>query len=458
VTSAITGAEGRAVVRAGRHYLHTAIAVRRHPHASPAELKAFQDARLRQLLVHAYEHVPYYRKLFDRHRLHPRHIRGTVDLSLIPVSTKEDLRQPPPLDLIARGVDPGSLIPVRTSGTTGQPFLLRRTWLEESYAALFRARAFASFGLGLRARIAEVDVPRPIEYRNHKLMVRTIDSAGIHPSLSVDGAQPVDLTARQLEAFQPEMIVGRPGMLGRLADLLLAQGDHSVRPRILVTSGEVLTPLLRLRLTEAFGVEPLQAYTSQELQLAGWECRATNVIHVCDDGAIVEVLRDDLPVAPDEEGEVVATNLNAYAMPLIRYRLDDVVTRGPARCHCGQPFTTISAIQGRASDSFSLVDGRVVHPYHILKCFLPGIQGGIRQYQLVQERSDRIVLRVVPVGAVDPELEARMRKAVSPVLGAGIEFRVMMVDDILPDPSGRSRHALSLLSSKADLPPLAANA
>jgi phenylacetate-coenzyme A ligase PaaK-like adenylate-forming protein len=87
VSRPIVEVEERAAMRAGRHYLHTAIAVHRHAHASPTELRAFQDARLRQLLVHAYEHVPYYRRLFDRHRLHPRHIRGTVDLGLIPLST-----------------------------------------------------------------------------------------------------------------------------------------------------------------------------------------------------------------------------------------------------------------------------------------------------------------------------------------------------------------------------------
>lgn len=253
MTSAIAVTAGRAAMRAGRQYLHTAIAVHRHAHASPAELKAFQDARLRQLVVHAYEYVPYYRKLFDRHRLHPRHIRGTVDLDLIPVSTREDLLARPPLDLIARGIDPGSLIPVRGDGTTEKSLVVRRTWLEESYAALFRARAYSSFGLGMRGRIAELGVPRPAEYRNHKLVGRTIESVGIHPALMVDGRQSPAAIAAQLEAFQPEMIIGLPGMLCVLANHLEGSGRDNVRPRIVLTGGEVLTPLVRQRLTEVFG-------------------------------------------------------------------------------------------------------------------------------------------------------------------------------------------------------------
>ncbi len=457
MTSAIAVTAGRAAMRAGRQYLHTAIAVHRHPHASALELKAFQDARLRQLVIHAYEYVPYYRKLFDRQRLHPRHIRGSVDLDLIPPSTGDDLRAAPPRDLITRGIDPGSLIPVRGGGATDRPFVIRRTWLEQSYAALYRARAFASFGLGMRGRIAEVGVPRPADYQHHKLVGRTIESVGIHPTLSLDGRLGPAITAAHLEAFQPDMIVGLPGMLCLLANHLQGDRGHNIRPRIVVTAGEVLTPLVRERLTGVFGVEPLQIYTSHEVQLLGWECRATKAIHACEDGAIVEVLRDDVPVGPGEQGEVVTTNLNAYAMPLIRYRLADVVTRGPQSCHCGQPFSAISTIQGRVTDAFSFPDGRTIYPSRILECFPPNIHEWVRQYQLVQVRPDRIVLRIVPAGKVSPDLSARMGKPVSAILGPAVEFRVEPVPDLPLDANGKLPHSLSLVTSNDDAPPLAAH-
>ena len=59
---------------------------------SRAELRASQDAALRRLALHAYDQVRYYRKLFDRHRLHPRHLRGVVDLDLVPPTSRDDLR------------------------------------------------------------------------------------------------------------------------------------------------------------------------------------------------------------------------------------------------------------------------------------------------------------------------------------------------------------------------------
>ncbi len=76
-----------------------------------------------------------------------------------------------------------------------------------------------------------------------------------------------------------------------------------------------------------------------------WECRHSGDLHTCDDGVLVEVLRDGRPAEPGERGEVVVTNLHAYAMPFIRYRIGDLATRG-APCGCGAPFSTIGEITG----------------------------------------------------------------------------------------------------------------
>ena len=162
-----------------------------------------------------------------------------------------------------------------------------------------------------------------------------------------------------------------------------------------------------------------ETYGSHEFPLLGWECGQTGEFHTCDDGLILEVLHEGRPAEPGEQGEVVATNLHAYSMPFIRYRLGDVATRGDQSCACGQPFSTIRSIQGRMIDYFPLPDGRMIHPYQILSSFIGGGDSWIRQYQLLQERRDRIVLRVLPVHIPEPEFLARLEQSVRPLLGAG---------------------------------------
>lgn len=430
----------------GPQLLRTARAVLRHPTAPRAELKAFQDAQLRRLVVHAYESVPYYRKLFDQHRLHPRHIRGTIDLDLIPISSKQAFQSRSATDLIARGLDPAKLLSVYTNGSTGEPLIVRRTWEEQGFNMMFRERCWRAFGLNLHERIATVGQRKPPDPKDKKTLGRALQAIGFHPRLRLDGMQPPEDIAFQLAAFRPQMLVGIPGMLCLVADYLIASGRQDIRPRILVTGGEVLTPLMRQRLHKAFGVEPLQTYASHEFPLMGWECRQTGEMHSCDDAGIVEVIKSGRPAGPGEDGEVVVTNLHAYAMPFIRYRLADVATRGNERCGCGQPFSTVRAIQGRMIDYFPLPDGRLVHPYEILR-LIPRVDAWIRQYHLLQDRADRIVMQVVPSHTPVPELQQLISQAVAPLIGCGIEFQVRVVDAIPPGPGGKRRHSCSLVSS-----------
>jgi phenylacetate-CoA ligase len=418
--------------------------VGRHSRAAREELREFQDARLRRLLVHAYERVPYYRKLFDRHRLHPRHIRGVVDLELIPVSTKQDLRTQRESDVLAAGLDPARLRAVRTSGSSGEPFTIRRTVAEEKLHYLFAMRALHAMGVRARDRRASVTLRRE-PHLSRKPIGRVLQALGFDRRVALNGLDdPADLAA-SLRAQRPEVITGMPGMLCRVAEHLLDRGDESIRPRLLVVGGEVLTPVMRRRLTEAFAAPVRQTYASHEFPLLGWECTSTGDYHTSDDGVLIEILQGGRPAAPGEQGEVVATNLHAYAMPFIRYRLGDLVTRGDERCACGKPFSSIGSVQGRTIDYFTLPGGRVLHPYDILTTLIKGDDGWIRQYQLLQERPDRIVLRVLPTESSVSEQVARVERAVERILGPEVGFRVQLLDELPLEPSGKFRPARSLV-------------
>jgi phenylacetate-CoA ligase len=431
------------------HMLGTTLGLIRHNRASQAELRAFQDAALRRLLVHAYERVPYYRKLFDRHRLHPRHIRGVMDLDLIPMSSKQELREQRDSNLLASGLDPATLLTARTSGSSGEPFTVRRTWGEDKLQYLFRLRAYASMGLRPGDRQAMLNLRRPGNPLDGKLIGRTLGGLGISRTLSINGLESPAHIIAELREFQPDVVIGMPGMLSRVADELIAAGETDIRPRFLVVGGEVLSPLAQSRLTRAFGAQVFQTYGSHEFPLLAWECAHAGVFHANDDGVILEVLRDGRPAQPGEQGEVVATNLHAYSMPFIRYRLGDLVSHGPEACACGRPFSTISDIQGRVIDTFRLPDGRVLHPYHVLTSFIAGADSWIRQYQLLQERPNRIVLRIKPVAGPVSEQVSAIERSVRPLLGPGVDFGVQLLDEIPLESSGKFRVLRSLVRSDA---------
>src|SRR3972149_8842888 len=223
-----------------------------------------------------------------------------------------------------------------------------------------------------------------------------------------------------------------------------------IRPRFIRVSGWVLTPIMRRRISQTFEAPVFEAYTNREFGLIAWECKETGELHTSDDSIIVEVLKDGRPAATGERGEVVGTNLHSFAMPFIRYKLGDIVTKGFETCRCGQTFSTIRAIQGRMLDYFLLPGGRVIHPSEITIRHILGAAPWIRQYQLIQEQEDRIILRAVPSTAPTPQELARLEESVINFLGQDVEFRVVLVPGIQIEPSGKFRISRSLVRSDYD--------
>ena len=431
--------------------LSTLLMLARRSRASRDEVRAFQDLRLRQLVAHAYDRVPHYRRLFDRHGVRPSDIRGTADLSAIPITSRPDLQSLPAHDVLARGVRPDRLIVRKTSGSTGQPLAIRRTWIEERILGMLRLRAYHHFGLRVRDRRAHIVLERPPQASDHQLPLRLLHAVGWYRLRDVGCLlEPHDIV-RALAAYDPDVVMGSPGVLSHVA---LSTGDddrRSVRPRFITVGGEVLTPLMRRQIADGFRAPVFQTYGSHEFNLLAWECSATGAFHVCDDGMILEVVHDDRAAAPGERGEVVGTALHSFAMPFIRYRLGDLVAQGGERCGCGQPFPTIRTIHGRMLDYFRLPRGRVIHPYGILiGLLLPDENAWIQEYRLVQEREDRIVLQVVAASPPSPERVALVKRHVAEQVGPDVDFQVALMARLPLEPNGKFRVSRSLVHSQYD--------
>lgn len=112
------------------------------------ELNAYQNDKLRKIILHAYNNVPYYSRLFNSLKIHPRDIQTQADLEKLPILTKEDIKKDPD-SFIAKGYK-GKIVKGSTGGSTGKP--LRYIMSDEDYsmgaALLLRGYEFAGYKLG----------------------------------------------------------------------------------------------------------------------------------------------------------------------------------------------------------------------------------------------------------------------------------------------------------------------
>jgi phenylacetate-CoA ligase len=212
---------------------------------------------------------------------------------------------------------------------------------------------------------------------------------------------------------------------------------------------------MRRDIRTAFRAPVYDTYVSEEFDIIAWECSETGRYHICDDSLILEVLRNGTPAAKGERGEVVGTSLHFLAMPFIRYRLGDEVTAGEETCPCGLPFSTLSALDGRKTDYLILPNGRELFASaiaYILHDKAPWIE----RYELVQEREDKVALRVVSSNFPAQDKIQELRQKIQSRLGRGVAFSVEQVSQIEPGPGEKFRVLRSHIRSayaQREMPP-----
>lgn len=401
---------------------------------SRASLLEFQKLMLRRIVRHAYGSTPFYRRLWDRHGLSPADIAAAADIMRLPLTSKTSMREVPAEDLVSIPFCGSRLRAGRTTGSTGTPFLVLRTGWEDFVQHLFNYRCMREYGLKSGDRVLRV---RSIGGWKKPLLWRAAEAVGLFRQDRL----PTTLAPRELAdallRLRPDILTSYTCVLGRAAECLIADGSPPLGCRLVVIGAELASPRIRDDIKRALSGRVLDTYSTQEVGLAAWECPTTGYYHVGEDNVILEVLRrDGAPCREGEEGEVVVTSLQALAMPFIRFRLEDVAVRGPAPCPCGAPYATIAGIKGRLQDYFLLPDGREVYPWYIVSLF-PDRAPWIRQYDIEQDESGPIRMRVVPCRIpTESEIE-NCRGLFRSALGPNVEVRIEIVKDIPPGPGGK---------------------
>lgn len=416
------------------------------------QVQRFQSRRLRELVRHAYESVPFYRDLYQRNKLQPDDIRGLEDLSRIPIARREEMQERPRVDLVARGLDPARLVVHRTSGSTGFPFSTYRTVFEERLLQGLRLKE--QFKLGLRPTDVRVSVAvHGHGSRGERPDTHFYNRLGLLRKPVVDCLLPAQEILRQVAGLRPDILTGYPDALAWIAGEASEEHRRKIRPRFILTGGETLTPDMRQRISDCFSARVYDAYGIHEFNLLAFECAQTGLYHVMEAGALVEVLKEGRPAAAGESGEVVATALHSFAMPMIRYWTGDLAVRGPVPCPCGSPYATLERIQGRVIDRFTLPDGTKLHPYHLLEPLVKEAPW-LRRYQLVQEQVDRIVLKMVPLPGVRPDQSQleRLRAGLERPLGAGVDLVMELVESLPSAGNGKFRPYYSLVRDGSSCP------
>lgn len=329
------------------------------------ELEEIQERRLKALVNTVYEYSPFYRERFKEAGIHPSDIKTLSDLTKLPFTKKQDLRDTYPFGMFA--VPLSQVVRFHaSSGTTGKPTVVGytandiRNWVESL------CRALVSCGVGSE------DIMQ-IAY-GYGLFTGGL---GFHYAAERIGATVIPIsagnTARQVELMRDlgtTVIACTPSYMLYLTEYASEMGvdiASDTKLKAGIFGAEPWSEETRRRIEDKTGILAYDVYGTSELSGPLFtECMERNGIHIWADMFLIEIIDPETgeQVEEGERGELVVTTLTKEALPLIRWRTGDITYMETDKCSCGRSHPRIMRILGRADDML-IVRGVNVFPSQI---------------------------------------------------------------------------------------------
>ena len=421
---------------------------RRHLRMTREELEAVHLKKFRRLVAFVQRRSPYYQALIAERGIDPK----TCLPSDFPVLTKSDViehfdeivtdrrvTRKTVADFLARSTDPEELLDGRyhvlhtsgTSGTVGYFVFSHDAWIRGSCHVLRVSplgwRKRTAFVAATHGHFAGTSLILTGNYRTNNLFfdVRTFDVG-----------QPLPQIIEQLNKFQPHALSGYATVLKLLGEAQ-ERGDLRIKPIHVGNGGEPLLPEVKAYLEGVFKVPVMNAYASSEHLYMGLTLPGVDGMHLMEDDLMFELRADHTCV----------TNLFNEVMPLIRYRMDDVLvpeTTGRSK----YPFIRVKEVVGRLEDAlvFTNQHGRddFIHPIVIVELIVQGLNA----WQIVLESRTSFRVRAQFDPSLTPqeqgETRERLRSKLNAILAEkemhNVRYEIEPVTSLQIDPhSGKFR-------------------
>lgn len=355
---------------------------------SREELANLQSARLVKLVERVYHNVPFYRKKMQEMGLEPGDIKGIEDITKLPFTTKDDLRENYPFGLLAVPQSEVTRIHA-SSGTTGKATVVAYTRKDIATWSECVSRVMAMAGAGRDDKIH-------VSY-GYGLFTGGL---GLHYGAEHLGATVIPMSSgntkkqiTMMEDFGATVLACTPSYALHLAEALEEAGRLPyIKLKAAILGAEPWTDNMRKQLEEKLNINAFDIYGLSEVMGPGVaaDCIYHQGLHVNEDYFLPEIIDPNTlePVKPGETGELVFTTLNKEALPLFRYRTKDLTSINYDKCECGRTLARISRFKGR-SDDMLIIRGVNVFPSQIESALLE-VDGTTPQYLLVVDRVNNL--------------------------------------------------------------------
>ena len=422
-------------------YLKISRELKKEENRSMDEKNSIQSQRLKRIIQHAWQHTGYYRDKWQSIGFAPEDLESQDDLTKLPILTKDDIRTHK-ARMMAGGIPKEKLIPKKTSGSTGVSLEL---WLDDDSMQWKRGCTlyFDEWsGWKIGDKIASI-WGNPTHQGNWRAVVRNIllERYDYLDTLKMSEKEMLAFYQRQRRR-KPTLLFGHAHSLFFFANFLKQKGLEPFRPKGIISTCMVLHDFERKRIEETFGCKVFNRYGCEEVSLIACECEAHEGLHLNLNTLIVEFIRDGRPVRAGEAGAIVVTDLTNYGMPFIRYKVGDVGIPSENLCSCGRSLPLMESLEGRVADYVVTPEGSLISGISLTENFAMQLPE-IKQLQIIQEKRDFMVFKMVRGEAFSTGSEERIKNLALERFGPQVTFKCEYVEHIPQEANGKYRFCIS---------------
>ncbi len=350
-------------------------------------LEAYQVEQLKDLLIHAWKNVPYYKKLFIEYGFRPEKFQNCSDLEVLPYIDRETVKANYN-DFIASNYHISRLIPANTSGTSGIPLTLYGTkeTEEKHWATVINLWSRIGYSPASRTIFFETN----IRYGSRDNLPYKKYANKLILSSNYFTNEWIDRYIEMINNFKPEYIVSFPHTIAVFSSYVKKK-QKSIYDGLkgIIVYAENLYPWQNDLITDVFRKRVLSDYGMVEKVIHGGGCERSDNYHIYPQYGFTEYL--DLG---NSRFELIGTGFINYAMPLIRYKTEDLCYKISEGCpQCGRAYDIIPMIDGRTGDFLINNEGQIVSVYLNIDF---RVFHNIERFQLYQEYPGTVEVRIWP--------------------------------------------------------------
>lgn len=399
---------------------------------TPKKLRFMQLKKLKKIVLHAYNEVPYYRKVMKQHKLLPSDIKELKDITKIPLTEKDGMRPSFPKEIVSQSYPDLNLMSDSTSGSTGTPFQFFKCPEKVEWEKSLDTRTYSWIGMDRGDRFAKIwGVKNPNYWLSlgEKLIRKRI----ILNAFEMNKGK-TTVFFKQLEKFQPDFLQGYGGALYVFSKFMSNENLSLPSLRGVISSGGMM--LERELQERSFGCPVYDRYGSREFGCVAHECEFKN-LHVNDEGFLVELVDEEGNWVEDgERGEIVVTDFNNPAMPFIRYKIGDSAKANyQKKCECGRGLSILGELLGRTSDLIYTPSGKPI----LLQFFVLLFQKNkkIKKFKLVKTSKRKLDVFLEVEKKLEDSLIEEIERKIVDYCQSEMDVEIVLVDELPFSESGK---------------------